>query len=116
MSYDQVGTLRAVSKEDGTIVKRIEYDAFGNVLYVHKVFIKMAQEKDMLNKKKYLIYFIILLSPIFIYGIGFFISEKYCVGKICFNKPPYYRFKLFVGNGEKPKYRNRKISEEGEIQ
>ena len=32
MSYDQVGTLRAVSKEDGTIVKRLEYDAFGNVL------------------------------------------------------------------------------------
>ncbi len=32
MSYDQVGTLRAVSKEDGTIVKRVEYDAFGNVL------------------------------------------------------------------------------------
>ncbi len=32
MNYDQVGTLRAVSKEDGTIVKRVEYDAFGNVL------------------------------------------------------------------------------------
>ena len=32
MSYDQVGTLRAVSKEDGTIVKRVEYDTFGNVL------------------------------------------------------------------------------------
>ena len=32
LGYDQVGTLRAVSKEDGTIVKRVEYDAFGNVL------------------------------------------------------------------------------------
>ena len=32
LSYDQVGTLKAVSAEDGTIVKSIEYDTFGNVL------------------------------------------------------------------------------------
>lgn len=30
--YDQVGTLKAVSTEDGTIVKQVEYDTFGNVL------------------------------------------------------------------------------------
>ena len=32
LKYNQVGTLKAVSKEDGTIVKKIEYDTFGNVL------------------------------------------------------------------------------------
>ncbi len=32
MHYDQVGTLKAVSSEDGTIIKIIEYDTFGNVL------------------------------------------------------------------------------------
>ncbi len=33
LGYDQIGTLRAVSKEDGTIVKRVnEYDTYGNVL------------------------------------------------------------------------------------
>ena len=32
LHYDQVGTLKAVSQEDGTIVKTIEYDTFGNVL------------------------------------------------------------------------------------
>lgn len=32
LHYDQVGTLKAVSQEDGTIVKQVEYDTFGNVL------------------------------------------------------------------------------------
>ena len=32
LGYDQVGTLKAVTSEDGTIVKSIEYDTFGNVL------------------------------------------------------------------------------------
>ena len=32
LSYDQVGTLRIVTNENGTIVKRIDYDTFGNVL------------------------------------------------------------------------------------
>jgi len=32
LSYDQVGTLKAVITEDGTIVKSIEYDTYGNIL------------------------------------------------------------------------------------
>ena len=32
LHYDQVGTLKAVTAEDGTIVKEVEYDTFGNVL------------------------------------------------------------------------------------
>ncbi len=32
LAYDQVGTLKAISTEDGTIVKTIEYDTFGNVI------------------------------------------------------------------------------------
>ena len=32
LAYDQVGTLKAISTEDGTIVKTIEHDTFGNVL------------------------------------------------------------------------------------
>ena len=32
LAYDQVGTLKAVMDENGTIVKTIEYDSFGNVL------------------------------------------------------------------------------------
>ena len=32
LAYDQVGTLKAVTTEDGTIVKKVEYDTFGNVL------------------------------------------------------------------------------------
>jgi RHS repeat-associated protein len=32
LAYDQVGSLRTVSTENGTIVKTIEYDTFGNVL------------------------------------------------------------------------------------
>ena len=32
LAYNQVGSLRAVTAENGTIVKTIEYDTFGNVL------------------------------------------------------------------------------------
>ena len=32
MHYDQAGTLKAVSSEDGIIIKTIDYDTFGNVL------------------------------------------------------------------------------------
>jgi RHS repeat-associated protein len=32
LHYDQVDTLKAVSTEDGTIIKIVEYDTFGNVL------------------------------------------------------------------------------------
>ena len=32
LHYDQAGTLRVVTQEDGTIVKQIAYDTFGNVL------------------------------------------------------------------------------------
>ena len=33
LSCDRIGTLRAVSDENGTILKRVDYDVFGNVLY-----------------------------------------------------------------------------------
>jgi hypothetical protein len=55
----------------------------------------------MLNNKMITLILFVLFLPLCIYGIGFFLSEKYCVGNICFKKPPYYRFKLFVGNGNK---------------
>ncbi|MDY6950912.1 MAG: RHS repeat-associated core domain-containing protein [Thermodesulfobacteriota bacterium] len=32
LAYDQVGSLRAVADESGNVVKRIEYDSFGNIL------------------------------------------------------------------------------------
>ena len=32
LTYDQVGSLRAVSDSTGTIIKRIDYDSFGNIL------------------------------------------------------------------------------------
>jgi RHS repeat-associated protein len=32
LSYDQVGSLRAVADSSGNVVKRIEYDSFGNIL------------------------------------------------------------------------------------
>ncbi len=32
LTYDQVGSLRAVSDSTGAIVKRIDYDSFGNIL------------------------------------------------------------------------------------
>ncbi len=32
LAYDQAGTLKAVADASGTVVKRIEYDTFGNVL------------------------------------------------------------------------------------
>jgi RHS repeat-associated protein len=31
-TYDQVGTLRAVTNATGTVVKRVDYDTFGNIL------------------------------------------------------------------------------------
>ncbi len=33
VAYDQVGTLRALINSHGDIVKRIDYDSFGNILY-----------------------------------------------------------------------------------
>ncbi|MDP3261205.1 MAG: RHS repeat-associated core domain-containing protein [Thermodesulfovibrionales bacterium] len=33
LAYDQVGSLRAVTDSSGNIVKRIDYDSFGNILY-----------------------------------------------------------------------------------
>ena len=33
LAYDQVGSLRIVADESGNIVKRIEYDSFGNVIH-----------------------------------------------------------------------------------
>ncbi len=41
LGYDQIGTLRAVSNEYGTIVKRVEYDTFGNVLSDSNVSLKV---------------------------------------------------------------------------
>lgn len=32
LSYDQVGTLRAVYNASGSIVKRVDYDSFGNII------------------------------------------------------------------------------------
>ena len=32
MSYDQVGSLRVVADSSGNVVKRIEYDSFGNII------------------------------------------------------------------------------------
>eukprot|EP01022_Parablepharisma_sp_SALTPOND_P012586 TRINITY_DN1620_c0_g2_i1.p1 TRINITY_DN1620_c0_g2~~TRINITY_DN1620_c0_g2_i1.p1 ORF type:complete len:1817 (+),score=315.73 TRINITY_DN1620_c0_g2_i1:8817-14267(+) len=32
LAYDQVGTLRAVFDEAGTVIKTVEYDSFGNVI------------------------------------------------------------------------------------
>jgi len=32
LAYDQVGSLRQVTGSSGNIVKRIEYDSFGNIL------------------------------------------------------------------------------------
>ena len=32
LTYDQVGTLRVVADSSGNVVKRIEYDSFGNIL------------------------------------------------------------------------------------
>ncbi len=32
LAYDQVGTLRTVVNTSGTVVKRIDYDSFGNVI------------------------------------------------------------------------------------
>ena len=32
LAYDQIGSLRVVADDTGTIIKRIDYDAFGNVL------------------------------------------------------------------------------------
>ena len=32
LGYDQVGTLRTVASQDGTMVKSVEHDTFGNVL------------------------------------------------------------------------------------
>ncbi|MEW5894807.1 MAG: RHS repeat-associated core domain-containing protein, partial [Candidatus Omnitrophota bacterium] len=32
LTYDQVGSLRAVTDSSGTVVKRIDYDSFGNIL------------------------------------------------------------------------------------
>ena len=31
LSYNHLGSLRVVSTEDGTIVKRVDYDAYGNI-------------------------------------------------------------------------------------
>jgi RHS repeat-associated protein len=33
LAYDQVGSLRVVADSAGNIVKRIDYDSFGNILY-----------------------------------------------------------------------------------
>ena len=33
LAYDQVGSLRVVTDASGNVVKRIDYDSFGNVLY-----------------------------------------------------------------------------------
>ena len=32
LTYDQVGSLRTVSDSSGNVVKRIDYDSFGNIL------------------------------------------------------------------------------------
>jgi RHS repeat-associated protein len=32
LSYDQVGSLRLVTASNGTVVKRVDYDAFGNII------------------------------------------------------------------------------------
>jgi len=32
LHYDQVGTLKAVTQEDGIIIKEVTYDTFGNIL------------------------------------------------------------------------------------
>ena len=33
LTYDQVGTLRVVADSSGNVVKRIDYDSFGNIIY-----------------------------------------------------------------------------------
>jgi RHS repeat-associated protein len=32
LAYDQVGSLRAIANAEGNVVKRIDYDSFGNII------------------------------------------------------------------------------------
>ena len=34
LTYDQVGSLRVVADASGNVVKRIDYDSFGNIIMI----------------------------------------------------------------------------------
>ncbi len=62
---------------------------------------QQGQELGMRNKKLYYLLLLLLLIPGFLYSIGVLYPEKYCIEGVCFKKPKYYNFKMYVSSSDK---------------